>query len=502
MTDGGSAKGSTDDELRALRAEVALLLAVTESASDLVTVLGLDGTLKRAFRARDRIVGYEPGEVESTSILDLIHPDDRHEAVESLRKLSEGPGSVARTLLRVRNKHGAYVHLETVAVNRTDDPAVDGIVTQSHDVGERLELERQLRIAQRMESVGRLAAGIVHDFNNLLAVMLLSAAGARHQPSAALDALAEIERAALRGSGLTKRLLALVRDRPLEARRIDLAEVVEDAHRMLLTLLPEGLRLVVRLGDGPLPVRSDAASVEQALLNLVLNARDACAGRAGTIRVSLESGRRNGSEMAMITVEDDGVGMDEATRARAAEPFFTTKSPEHGTGLGLYAVNDFVARAGGEFLIESTPGLGTRCRIVLPLYREPDAARAPTAAVLRPPATHVLLVEHDEALRGVMRRILEAEGCTVVEARDGVEALAAAATLEKVELLITDVGMPRMGGWELIEALRTKRPELPAIAISGHAFDDRATTGALVTLQKPFSADDLWRAVTGLLARR
>jgi PAS domain S-box-containing protein len=506
-TDGPAGKRA-GDQIEPLRHENELLETLLGAASELVAIVALDGTLVRSFRARGRPLNYPPEEIDGRNIFELIHPEDIGAARASLARLVDD-GVATEVQLRLRRSDGTWVPMECVAENRNQDPLVRGIVVCARDVSARLELERKLQLAQRLESVGRLASGIVHDFNNVLSLILFNvdkasraAAGQVHDEGA--EALREIARAAARGAGATKRLLSLVRDRPVRARIVDLGELIGAVEATLRSLLPDEVKLEVVSEGVPLPVFADPAELEHVLLNLVLNARDAMP-RGGSIRVAVRLDRDPGSERmtVILEVQDDGQGMDAATQGRAFEPFFTTKSAERGTGLGLWTVQDVVSRRGGSVELVSAPGQGSTIRVRLPLASQPAPLEAKAASSLRIASPlRVLLVDDEPRLLELLRGALEAAGYAVHTAGDGVEALELVDRMGmRPDLLVTDVSMPRLGGRQLAERLRARCPELPVLLISGltHSTEEPDRDERLALLPKPFSSEELLAALASLV---
>jgi two-component system, cell cycle sensor histidine kinase and response regulator CckA len=503
-----SSDSEASAEIERLRRENALLVALLESASELVDVLSPDGRLLRTFRSRGRLLGYESSEIEGHDAFELVHPEDAPMVRAAYERLLQEPSVPAHMQLRIKGRDGTWVAMECTAENRVDDPVVRGIVVCSRDVRARIELERKLRLAQRMESVGRVASGIVHDFNNLLAVVLLGVSKLRAAAAAAprkgeLQFLDEIARAAERGSSLTKRLLSFVRDRPVQPRAVDFGALVAAQQVTLASLLPDDVRLVISSARVPLPVVADPAELEHVLLNLVLNARDALPS-GGTVQV--ETRREQSPERAVLEVRDDGHGMDEATRQRLFEPFFTTKSAEHGTGLGLWTARDVVSRYGGEIDLLSAPEEGSTFRVRLPIASEP--ARAPSDSGAAPSSSErsklcILLVDDETRLLEWLGGALEDEGHTVHLASDGAEALEVVRRLAlQPDLLISDVWMPRLGGPQLAERLRQRWPELPVLLVSGHraAAAEARDGDRTMLLYKPFTSQELVAAIDALTA--
>jgi len=379
------------------------------------------------------------------------------------------------------------------------------------DITEHKHLEAQFRQAQKMEAVGRLAAGVAHDFNNLLTVILGYSdlvLGDLAPGDRLRDSLEEVKKAGERAAGLTRQLLAFSRQQLLEPRELELNTVVTDCARMLQRLVGEDITLKVEL-DADLPhIRVDPGQLEQAIINLVVNARDAIP-QFGKITITttqaalteadcrLQAGARPGPHV-MLTVADTGSGMDEATLGRIYEPFFTTKDPGKGTGLGLAMVFGFIQQSGGHITAASAPGQGTTFKIHLPaLARGSPVAAGGTPAEPLPGGTEtILLVEDEAAVRQLSRHLLEARGYTILEAARGDVALRLAEThAGGIDLLITDVVMPGMGGGQLAEAMRTRRPDIKILLVSGYSGDALHRHGGvnpgISLLPKPFTVSAL-----------
>ncbi len=380
-------------------------------------------------------------------------------------------------------------------------------------------LEDQLRQAQKLDAIGKLAGGVAHDFNNLLTAIIGYAEAARDRLPAGDENRRDIDgvlQASQRAGALVRQLLAFSRQQVLSPQVLDLGLVVESMAPMLRRLLGERVRLVTRVADGPHHVRIDQVQMEQVLLNLVLNARDAMpAGGTVTIetttpaavRSSTSSSASSAATGVALTVHDDGVGMSAEVRTRALEPFFTTKDPTKGTGLGLSTVYGIVEQSGGTLHLDSTPGRG--CTVHIHLPRATSAPVAPTPVVLprpEPSRATVLVVEDETMVRNLVVRLLRRAGLQVLDAANGPQALSVAAQHRgRIDLLLTDMMMPDMTGTELATRLLKTRPNLPILIMSGHAPEsdardlDHGVPRAF--LQKPFVAEQLLDAVWGLLQR-
>lgn len=389
----------------------------------------------------------------------------------------------------------------------------------TRDVTAQKRLEEQLLHSQKLEAVGRLAGGVAHDFNNLLMVVQTSAfLGAElvSPDHPAQAALRDIEAAAKRAADLTRQLLAFARRQMIAPKVLNLNHLILDLAKLLRRLIGEHIELVTLPGPGTPIVRMDPGQIEQLLVNLTVNARDAmpdggkliietAVGVADPAR--LEEGPA-GAPRAWVSlvVRDTGCGMAQDVRQHAFEPFFTTKGPGKGTGLGLATCYGIVAQAGGRISVESEPGQGTTFRILLPWLREglEGAREAAAAAGLPRGSETVLLVEDEAKVRSLLARILRGQGYRVLEASRGDEALRLAEAEDgPIELVISDIVMPHMSGWDLVERLSTLRPELKVLYVSGYTDDVALHQGELegghAFLQKPFTPDILARKVRELL---
>jgi PAS domain S-box-containing protein len=380
------------------------------------------------------------------------------------------------------------------------------------DLRDRQRLEAQVAQAQRMEAIGTLAAGVAHDFNNLLTVILSSAAfirmGVPAETPAARDA-AEITRAAERASGLTRQLLAFSRQQVLNPEVVDVNAEISQSARALQRMIGEHIQLAVVPAAGRSCVEVDVHQLNQVVMNLVVNARDAI-GKSGAISISTENvvrrdGRGAAREYLALSIADDGSGIPPEIRDRIFNPFFTTKEVGHGTGLGLATVHGIVTQSGGCVELDSEVGRGTTFRILLPTADACPVHRAAITDLAANGCERVLLVEDESAVRAAACRMLRAAGYTVLEARHGEDALEVIEEQGPVDLLITDMVMPQMGGAELARAARARHPLLPVLFMTGYTDEELLRQGGLdhgaEVLRKPFVTDDLLAAVSSLIDR-
>jgi two-component system, cell cycle sensor histidine kinase and response regulator CckA len=418
------------------------------------------------------------------------------EPYEAMAVIPERDGPEERTFLMVkfglRDLDGEVSAVVTIATDITE---------RRRSAEERAELEHRLAQAQRLESVGQLAGGVAHDFNNLLSVILTCVGFAMRELPAdhpVRDDVEEIGAAADRAAALTRQLLMFSRREVVKPEVLDVGSLLGDLERLLNRTLSERIALRITVGPGLVPVLADRAQLEQVLINLAVNARDAMPD-GGTLAIAV-GGVHGG---VRITVVDDGGGMPEEVRERAFEPFFTTKDPGQGTGLGLATVHGIVTDSGGTVDIESAPGRGTVVTIFLPGCSEPVLPAEPPAEppAVAPTAASVLVVEDQEPVRRQACRILEAHGYAVTDAGGAEEALA---EWRPVDVLVTDVVMPGMTGQELAQIALDRNPDLRVVYMSGHTEDVLVRNGArarnLSFIQKPFTRATLLRAVEAALA--
>ncbi len=469
---------------RLLRREEVFRL-ITENAADMIAVVDENGHRIYNSPAYERILGYKPGELQSTNALAQIHPDDQalvHEAAEHARAAGVG----RQIEYRMLDKSGNWRILEsTSSAISSSQPNVQHLVIVNRDITDRKRLEQQFRQSQKMEAIGRLSGGIAHDFNNLLGVIIGYAEILQENtPESDPDrgCIDEVLRAAQRAASLTRQLLAFSRQQVLEPKVIDLNNAVANMEKMLRRVIGEDVELNTVLDAELANVKADQGQLEQVILNLAVNARDAMPnggrltietqnvimGEAETKRYSYPF---KPGHYVRLVVSDTGVGMDSAIQARAFEPFFTTKEKGKGTGLGLATVYGVVKQSDGYIELHSEVGKGTTFTIYLPSATEPvaaDSTHSITVSALNGSET-ILLVEDEPALRVLTRNVLERLGYKVLEASNGREACdISSKESSSIDLLLTDVVMPGMNGRDVAERLSKERRDLKVIYMSGH----------------------------------
>ena len=460
---------------------------------------------RRIVEANDelaRILGTSRSEIVGTNLVDLVSPEHKGELVGVLEQTGES-STVDSWELELRPVPTRAVPVRLVPRLFTG-PAPGRILLGVEDLTLRRRLEDQLAHSQKIQVIGRLAGGVAHDFNNLLTAILGNADLLRRMAPASLHRQIDgILYAGRQGAALTARLLGLSRQQVVQPLPLHLEPVLREVGILLRRLLEENIELEIRAVRDLPAVRADRGQLEQVVMNLVLNARDALPS-GGTVRVSADRWKaEDGTPGIELVVEDDGTGMDEGTRLRALEPFFTTRS--QGTGLGLATVADVVRACGGDLDLASVPGEGTTVRVRLPATSVPS--EVPEASDGRRPLDRdrCILVVDDAAL--VLRtacRALEQAGYRTAEASDGQRALE---ILERpdhgIDMVLTDVVMPGLGGRQLLESLQRSQPDLPVLLMSGYTDDHILREGieasAIPLVRKPFTAGELVAAVDRIL---
>jgi len=448
-----------------------------------------------------------------------VEMEERRAAEEKVRSINaELEGRVARRTAELAEREAMYRQLaaEQTQVAESLEQALEKL---RGEMNRRRDLEGQLIQAQKMEAVGRLAGGVAHDFNNLLTVILGYNEMLREQvkdDAVALDYTSEVLAAAERASALTNQLLAFSRRQVSAPRIVNLNSVVADIEKMLRRIIGEDVELEIRLAPDLPPVNADTAHIDQVIMNLAVNSRDAMPD-GGKLTIETAAAQLTGEfaeghldlapgPYVRLSIGDTGTGMDAATKSRMFEPFFTTKEKGKGTGLGLSIVYGIVKQHGGEILVSSEPGQGTIFKIYLPAAATPAEAPAPGDAETRAAATGctILLVEDEGQVRHLARTMLVRQGHRVLEAGSPEEALAVARVAsEPIDLLLTDIVMPRMNGLELARELRILRPAIRTLFMSGYT-DSNVVGQDLIEanmpfLQKPFAAAELYRKVQEVL---
>jgi two-component system, cell cycle sensor histidine kinase and response regulator CckA len=502
-------------QIRRIRRELGqgkeLFRLIGENAVDMIAVVDAKNNRLYNSPAYERVLGYSPEELKATSSFEQIHPDDLETVREAARHVQKG-GAARSIEYRMRHKDGTWRFLESTASPiRNDKGEIEKLVIVNRDISERKQLEEKFRQAHKMEAVGRLTGGIAHDFNNLLGVMIGYAESMQRRlekTHALRESVDEIIKAGKRAGSLTQQLLAFSRQQVLYPTVLDLSGIVSDMGKLLGRVIGADIELTTNLDTGLGSVKADQSQLEQVIMNLAVNARDAMP-KGGKLILRTENivmdeifvqqhpyPVRPGPYV-LLTVTDTGTGMDAETKARAFQPFFTTKEKGKGTGLALSTVYGVVKQSAGYIDIYSNPGEGATFKIYLPRTDEAvtieKVIHVESAASPKIEQT-ILLAEDEPSLRTLTRNTLQECGYTVLEAKDGSEALKVSREHEGgIDLLLTDIVMPEIGGHALTQELSRERPGIRVVYMSGYTA---SYTGLLLGmrkffLMKPFTSDSL-----------
>jgi PAS domain S-box-containing protein len=482
---------------------------------DMLFVAGLDGYFKRINPALERTLGYTEQELLAAPLIEFVHADDRARTRSMIDRLAAGE-QVVDFENRCRAKAGGYRWLSWRAVA---DPGRGVIYAVARDVTDQKALEDQLRHSQKMDGIGQLAGGVAHDFNNLLLAILSNTEFAHREASAEKrdEYLAGVRDATLKAADVTRQLLTFARRHPVNPIVLDPNELLEKLMSLLRRLIPESIEIEILPGANVPLVHADPGQVEQVVLNLCVNARDAMP-RGGNLTIQTENlvidSRTHTihrwakpGRYLLLTVSDTGGGIDPTIRERVFEPFFTTKKPGSGTGLGLATVYAIVQQHEGEVRFHSQPGLGTTFEVYLPATdrKLPELEKEEVAEAVGGSET-ILVAEDEDMVRHLVVRILEDAGYRVLVARDGREAVSIFKQhADEVDLVLFDVIMPRLTGPEAYSAILLENPDVPAIFTSGYSnaesFADVQRMAAQV-FPKPYTPDALLREVRRVLDHR
>ncbi len=498
----------------------ARLASIIDSSEDAILSKDLNGVITSWNRGAEHIYGYTSEDAIGKHISLLTPSDHRDEISEILGKIARGETIEHHESVRV-TKDGRQLNVSiSVSPLRDAADAIVGASVISRDITAQKRTENQLRQAQKMEAIGRLAGGVAHDFNNILGIINACTEFLRDRidPAAEPSLYVEnIRKASERGRSLTKQLLAFSRTSAIQPLILDLNERLRDITKLLRPLLGDDVEILVVPRSASAVVEADPGQLDQIVVNLAVNARDAMphGGKfileTGVVSFDEAFAEQNQAmrpgKYILLAVSDTGHGMDEATISRIFEPFFTTKGVGKGTGLGLATVYGIVKQSAGHILVYSEPGHGTTFKIYLPSAEHKIGVGSKSEAETVGPkrqGTTILLVEDDEIMRSLTRQLLQEHGYIVVEADDGKSALEwAESHPQPIDLLLTDVVMKRMSGPELVQRLHTSRPALKIVYMSGYTGELIAEREMLkrgiTLLEKPFSRTALLNTIQATL---
>jgi PAS domain S-box-containing protein len=474
---------------------------LVENVNDAIIMTDAKGRLVFANRRFREWFGLEGRDIRAVAPEDFVAPEWRTLLQDLHQRWMRGEKPASEYEYEGLKPDGTRIWIEALATAIEEDGRITGTQAALRDVTERKRIEAQYLQAQKMESIGRLAGIVAHDFNNLLTVingycdlMLMS----WPETNAYSSSVEEIRAAGERAADLTRNLLAFSRKQHVQPKALDLNSIVAESEKMFRRLLGEDIQLIARLSPGLGYVRADAGQVHQVLMNLLVNGRDAMP-RGGTVVIET---RNEAGDSVYLGVTDSGTGMSDEVKRHLFEPFYTTKEPGKGTGLGLATVFGIVEQSAGKIEVSSTPGKGTTFHIYWPRAEAERVAETGANGRADSPqgSATVLVVEDQDAVRRYVRAVLEQSGCRVLEASNGPDALALVESFpETIQLLLTDLIMPLMNGRELADRLQALRPSLKVLFMSGYEEETIGSHGIvaadLAFLAKPFRPEELMAKV-------
>ena len=512
------------DVTKQYQVEQALLMSeqrfrsLVQNSYDVITILDANGVIHFASPACEKIVGYSVEEMEGQQTFAFVHPEDLGRVREIFENLMRDSHAKETFEYRFKKSDGEWIHIESIGINLLENPSVRGIVVNSRDVSDRRLLTEQLRHSQKMDSIGRLAGGIAHDFNNILTAIqgYADLALMEENPNSLKDYLQEISIAANRAASLTGQLLAFSRQQVIQLKLIDVNQVIAEMSMMLMRLLGERVQFKVD-SDPDLPMfEGDKGMVEQILMNLVVNARDAMnEGGILTVRTSTTTHPAlknfeslNKKNAISIEVLDTGCGIDRKTREHIFDPFFTTKEIGRGTGLGLSTVYGIVTQHHGIIEVDSELGVGSTFKICFPISEKTvfktDPVKTEEISV-KGNNELILVVEDEAAVRAMMVAVLKRQGYQTIEAASAAQALVIwAHQKNEIRLVLTDIMMPGgMSGCEMAKRIIAHDPNTKVIFCSGYSprlvSGDTVLDSGINFIQKPFSPNELVRIIRNRL---
>jgi len=510
----------------ALRLESERFRSLVHNSFDVVLVTTAEGIIQYATPSIRRVLGHEPSFMVGKNAFEFVDPDDLPLILEEFGSMLQKANSGIPTAFRSRTADGRFVHLEGLATNLLDQPAIEGVVIVLRDVTERREMEARILQSQKFESLGVLAGGVAHDFNNLLTSVLGNASFAAQilpPDSPARDLLDRVQVAARRAAELTRQLLSYAGQRTVQGQPVRISDLTLEMTELLRVSVGRKCTLTLDLPEDLPPVRADATQLRQVVMNLIMNAAESYGEAGGEVRVragvrdcdeaSLRScffvsDRASPGQHVFVEVSDQGSGMSPEMLPRIFDPFFTTKFT--GRGLGLASTLGVVRSHGGAISVQTAPGRGSVFTVLLrsdeKMSSHPPAREATLSSRPAPAHGAILVIDDEQAIREVCRAGLESQGFQVITAEDGASGLSAFAQWrEQLRLVLLDVTMPNTDLLEVLAKIQREAPRLKVILTSGHAEDDvmrRLPAGSRPRfLQKPFSLEELLSTVNEAIER-
>jgi PAS domain S-box-containing protein len=477
-------------------------------SQDILLVCDYEGRITAINPSAERLLGWSEDEMVGKTLLDFVHPDEVSATAAEVARITTGVPTLAFEN-RYRTKSGDYRLLDWTAV--PDAGRIHGV---GRDITDHRATEEALRQSQKMEAVGQLTGGIAHDFNNLLqgitgSLDIMDSRLAQGRTDDLVRWLTGAKTSAGRAAALTHRLLAFSRRQPLDPRAVRANPLIGSMEDMLRRTLSENVELELVLAGGLWTTRCDPNQLESAILNLAINARDAMPGGGKLVIETCNAHLDNAysakqrdvkpGQYVCICVTDTGVGMSKETIARAFEPFFTTKPIGQGTGLGLSMIHGFVRQSGGQIRVYSEEGKGTTVKLYLPRFRGEDEPEEPGTGLAAAPHSDsgevVLVVEDEPVVRGLIVEVLGELGYQAIEAGDGLKGFEILQSKRRIDLLVTDIGLPGLNGRQMADGARVFRPDLKVLFMTGYAENAALASGFLepgmAMITKPFAMDVL-----------